>query len=79
MSEEFGGALPSAIMAERALWPPGFLEEIIEARAYAATKAMFDQRQNPTAESTLLQLVKEIEGDLGREAYEQREREKTDG
>ena len=64
--------MPSELWAERQRLPPGFLEQIVEYRAYAATKAMFDTQQNPKAESLLLLLVKEIEQELGAEAYEAR-------
>jgi len=39
LSEEFGGALPSVILAELARLPVGFMEQIIEYRHYAAAYA----------------------------------------
>ena len=34
MSEEFGGALPSVVMAEAERLPVGFMEQIVEYRRY---------------------------------------------
>lgn len=51
-------------MAERERLPVGFLEQIIEYRAYAATKAAYDRQQHPKAEGPLWKLVKRIEAEL---------------
>jgi hypothetical protein len=66
LSEEFGGALPSAIWAEVLRLPAGFLEQLIEYRAYAAAKQVY--AQNPKAEGGLVDLVKVIEFELAQEA-----------
>lgn len=39
LSEEFGGALPSVIAEEQRRLPVGFLEQVIEYRAYASAHA----------------------------------------
>lgn len=67
LSEEFGGALPTVIMAERARLPTGFLEQIIEYRSYAATKQAYDRQQNPKATSEMWDLVKLIEFEIAGE------------
>jgi len=66
LSEEFGGATPSVILAEIARSPVGFLEEIVEARAYARAKAIWEA--NPTAQGELVQLAKIISFELVQEA-----------
>jgi hypothetical protein len=43
LSEEFGGALPTAIWAEQQQLPAGFLEEIVFFRGYANAKQAYDQ------------------------------------
>jgi hypothetical protein len=62
LSEEFGGALPTAIAAEQHRLPVGFLEQVIEYRAYAAAYQTF--RSNPQAEGELVDLVRQIESAL---------------
>jgi len=66
LCEEFQ-KLPTEIVAEQAQLPAGFLEEIIEARAYAATKLAYDRQQDPKAEHPLVALVKLIEVELVQE------------
>jgi hypothetical protein len=67
LSEEFGGALPSVIVKELERWPLGFLERIVECRAYAATKAAKDHHDNPTQKSELWNLVDAIEFEIAAE------------
>ena len=55
LSEEFGGALPSAILAEVARLPVGFMEQIIEYRHYAAAKGQYDATTTPEARRALRQ------------------------
>jgi hypothetical protein len=43
------------------------MEQVIEYRAYAATKAAYDHQQNPKAQSPMWQLVQTIEFELARE------------
>ncbi len=42
LSEEFGGALPTQIMAEIAVLPVGYLERVLEYRRYRDAKLEFD-------------------------------------
>jgi hypothetical protein len=70
MCEEFG-CLPSEALKEWRRWPPGFLEEVIEARDYAPAKrrmeaAMSDQKAlaQLKASSPLAALAHEIEMDI---------------
>lgn len=67
LSEEFGGALPDAVFECWQRMPIGFMERLIEYRAYAATKAAKDRHDNPTATSELWQLVTEIEHEIATE------------
>jgi hypothetical protein len=77
LSEEFGGALPSEILAELARVPVGFLEEIIEDRNYAATKAAYDAEQNSKSKTPIRsetwQLVQAIEFEIAGEELNARE------
>lgn len=73
LSEEFGGALPSVILAERRRLPEGFLERLIEYRAYANTKAAKARRDNPKDKGEMWQLVEEIEFELAGEELTARE------
>lgn len=68
LSEEFGGALPSVILAERRRLPYGFMERAIEYRVYAATKAAKDHGDNPKAKSEMWQLVARNEAAIAAEA-----------
>lgn len=53
LSEEFGGALPSVIEAELDRLPVGFLERVIEYRAYAAAKSRYDGATTKPARDAL--------------------------
>ena len=70
LSEEFGGALPSALWAEQQRLPVGFLEQVIEyrryAEAYAANEA--DHDANGWMSTPMRTLAKEIEHTLAEEA-----------
>jgi hypothetical protein len=69
LSQEFGGALPTAIAAEQHRLPVGFLEQVIEYRAYAAAYQTF--RSHPTAEGELVNLARQIEAALVQEEIDQ--------
>lgn len=72
ISEEFGGALPSVVLRERARLPLGMLETIVEYRNYAAAKADYDRDPATRADaSALRQLVQIIEFELAAEEIEE--------
>jgi len=62
LSAEFGGALPSAILAEEARLPAGMLDTILEYRYLARAVAIY--RQQPEAEGELVDLIREIHAEL---------------
>jgi hypothetical protein len=67
--------LPSEAIREWRAAPVGYLEEVLEARAYEQAKAMTDAADSPEArkrlpKTELFQMVTEIEFDLVREARE---------
>ena len=70
MSEEFGGALPTAIWAEQQRLPVGFLERVIEYRAYAHAVALNEADPRGWKNSDLRTLAKTIELELVAEARE---------
>jgi hypothetical protein len=70
LSEEFGGALPSAILAEQQRLPAGFLEQVIEYRNYAAAKAANTIEPKGWTSSPMRTLAKEIEHALVQEQIE---------
>jgi hypothetical protein len=72
LSEEFGGALPSVIWKERSRLPVGFLEAIIEARAYAAAVAANESDPKGWGSSVMRTTAKEIELALAAEEIAQR-------
>lgn len=78
LSEEFGGALPTVISAEQQQLPPGFLEEIIEDRAYAHTYAVWRRASEtrPT-DSDLMRLVKLIDMEIVAEDLEAEKQKKA--
>lgn len=59
LSEEFGGCLPSVLMAEANRLPAGMLDTIIEDRLMV--RAIDVYQQNPKATGALVQLVREVE------------------
>ena len=69
ISQEFGHAFPSVVIAERARLPVGLLDTLLEYRRYAEAKALRDQTDDPRTlpPTPLLQLVEEIEFDLAAE------------
>jgi hypothetical protein len=86
LCEEFS-CLPSAALREWEAWQetdqPDLLEEIIEARAYAAAKRASDDAETPEArqrlpKTWLFGMVTEIEMQLAREAIARREQEERD-
>jgi hypothetical protein len=62
LSEEFGGALPSAIIAEQRRLPAGFLEQVLEYRQLARAIAIYEQ--NPKAEGALVQFVRMLDFEM---------------
>jgi hypothetical protein len=46
LCEEFPGRLPSEVLAERRRLPEGFLEDLIEMRAFAAVWARLDAAED---------------------------------
>ncbi len=74
----FPGRLPSEIDAEVARLPAGFLDEVLEARAYRQAKSMTDEADTPEArkrlpKTPLFKLVPVIERDIALEEIESRE------
>jgi hypothetical protein len=72
LSEEFGGALPSVILAERAQLPAGFLEQLIEYRAYRPAYRALKAADSAEARDRLRQwdlgaLAEQIEMELAEE------------
>lgn len=70
LSEEFGGALPSAIAAEKRRLPMGFLEQLIEYRAYAQAHAANEADPKGWNSTPMRRLVKEIEHELVAESID---------
>lgn len=68
LSEEFGGALPSVIWREMQRLPVGFLEQVIEYRAYARAKAANAADPKGFDTSPMRRLAMEIEASLAAEA-----------
>jgi hypothetical protein len=71
LCEEFA-CLPSEAYREWLRQPVGFLEDVIEARAYRQAKAMTDAADTPDAakrlpQTPLFKLVQEIDRDLAGE------------
>lgn len=64
LSEEFGGALPSVVVAEQQRLPAGFLEQVIEYRHYAAARAANIVDPKGWRQDPMRTLAKEIEHDL---------------
>lgn len=68
LCEEFGYRPEQALWAHQTA-PDGFLEQVLEARAYAATKAAIDRattrKQQPTGR--LADLVREIDLELAQD------------
>lgn len=64
LSEEFGGALPSVIYAEQQRLPEGFLEQVIEYRAYAAAHAANEADPGGWQASKMRKLAKRIQHEL---------------
>jgi len=73
MSEAFGGALPSAILAERDRLPVGTLDRILEDRYLARAIAHF--HTHPKAEGPLMDLLRTIDLDLAQEEIDARHAE----
>ena len=64
LSEEFGGALPSEIIAEQRRLPIGFLEQVIEYRAYAHAHAANAADPKGSGSTPMRQLALAIEAEL---------------
>ena len=70
LSEEFGGALPSVIVAEMRRLPVGFLEQVLEYRAYANAHAANTADPKGSDKSPMRTLAQEIEFALVEEHIE---------
>lgn len=70
LSEEFGGALPSVIVAEQQRLPAGFLEQIVEYRAFAAAWFANQADASGWQSSPMRTVAKEIEHALAEEEIE---------
>lgn len=70
MSAEFGGALPSAILAEERRLPAGLLDTIVEYRYLA--RAIATYQQNPAANGELVALIRTIHAELAQEELDGR-------
>lgn len=85
LSEEFGGALPSALLEEMDALPFGLLEQIVEARHYALAYQRIEAATTPALQKALpttplYQLVKQIDVELvlaKRKAIEDAEKAKA--
>lgn len=67
LSEEFGGALPSALVAEMQRLPVGFLEQILEYRSYAAAYYVNEANAPGWEKSEMRTLAIQIEMALAQE------------
>jgi len=67
MSEEFGGALVSDIIREQQRLPVGFLDQLLEYRAYAYAKAANAADPKGWDSSPMRRLAQEIEMELAAE------------
>jgi hypothetical protein len=68
LCEEFPGLTPLTALRDWLAAPPGFYEEMIEARAYARTKAQYDgaQSKSDLPDSPMLGIVTAIEFELSK-------------
>jgi hypothetical protein len=62
LCEAFPGRFPTEVLAERDRLPEGFLEDLLEARAYE--RAFWIYRANPKATGEMVQQVQRIEFEL---------------
>lgn len=67
LSEEFGGVLPSVIVEEQQRLPVGFLEQVIEYRAYAAAHAANEVDAPGWEKSPMRTMARQIEMALAQE------------
>jgi hypothetical protein len=75
LSEEFGGALPSVILAELQRLPVGFMEQIVEYRRYAEAHAANRADPKGWERSALRTLAMVIEHELAQADIEQQQQE----
>lgn len=68
LSQEFGGARPTVILAERRRLPVGFMEQILEYRRYAEAKAANDANLGGWETDAMRTLAMQIELELVAEA-----------
>ena len=73
LSEEFGGALPSVLHAELRRLPVGFLEQVIEYRAYARAHAANQVDPKGWNRSPMRTLAMQIEHALAAEEIDRAE------
>lgn len=69
ISEEFGGALPTAVMEEVDRLPSGMLEQIIQDRAIARAIRVYQQDPKATGD-ILVDLVRLVDFELAQEAID---------
>jgi hypothetical protein len=62
LCDEFPGRLPSELLAEWQRLPAGFLDEVMEARAFVRTKTLLEAAPEPdkVPETPMLQIVKDV-------------------
>lgn len=77
LMDHFPGRLPSELIAEIERTPPGWVQEVLEARAYRQAKHAMDAADTPEAAkrlptTPLFQWVREIEEALVLEEMENR-------
>lgn len=80
LADEFHLA-PTQVIRELAVLPVGFLEQIMEYRQYAQTKAAYDRArtQSEIPDTPLTDLVREIDFDLAQEGANDGGRADGDG
>lgn len=71
LSEEFGNALPSEIIAEQRRLPVGFLEQLIEYRQYRRARAANEIDPKGFDKSPMRTLANRIEDEIQAAAIEQ--------
>ena len=70
LSEEFGGRLPSELFAEQQRLPVGFLEQLLEYRAYASAYHANEADPKGWTSSPMRTLAQEIEAALVEEGLQ---------
>lgn len=68
LSEQFGGALITDLLRQEAMLPVGFVDQLLEYRAYAHAHAMNRADPKGFEASPMRQLAMEIEASFAEEA-----------